>query len=213
MGRLICISGPDGVGKTTQINFLIENYKKENIIFEYKWLRFYHLFSLFVLALARLMKLSETIQIGKNEKIGYHYFEKSHLISFLYTITLYLDTLLLTFFKVYIPLNLFQKNLACDRFIYDTLIDLMISTGNYDIYKKKIGKLFLRLMPHRNETIFLIANVNTLKARREDVKFDKNIKLKNRLYQEIAIHLNIPVINADMDRTDINRQIMRILNE
>lgn len=158
ISRFICISGPDGTGKSTQVELLIDSLKEVGYHYEYRWLRFHHLLSLPLLAFARLIGLSEVKTLDSGEKIGYHYFYKSKIISFLYSILLLSDTAIYTTTKVYIPIYLFRKKIIYDRFIYDTLVDLMVSTGNYDIYKSNIGNLFLKLIPENTSAVMLIAN-------------------------------------------------------
>jgi thymidylate kinase len=212
-GKLICIIGPDGVGKSTQVNLLINNLKKSGKIFEYRWLRFHHLISIPILGIARLFKLSEFKTLKDGSQIGYHYFSRSKLISFIYSISLFLDTLIFTLIKVTIPITFLNKNLACDRFIYDTLVDLMISTGNYDIYNSMIGKLFLRLIPSNAKIFMILADEKTLKSRRNDVMYDKNITLKVHLYKKISEIFKISIINGKNSSEKINFEIMRLLNE
>ena len=71
--------------KSTQVNLLINYLKKKGVNSEYRWLRFHHFLSLPLLALARLLGLSEVKVLNNGEKIGYHYFYKSNLISTLYS--------------------------------------------------------------------------------------------------------------------------------
>lgn len=212
MNQLICIIGPDGTGKTTQINLLIENLKEKGLNYEYRWLRFYHFFSLPLLGLARLMGLSEVKILNNGEKIGYHYFYKSKLISRIYPVLLFIDTVIFTLIKVYFPMKILGKNIACDRFIYDTLIDIMISTKDYNIYKSKLGKFFLSLIPKDCNIIMLIADEKALKGRREDVFYDKNLILKINLYEQLAKYFEIPVIKAELPVKKIQNKIFELIN-
>ncbi|MDI6644164.1 MAG: hypothetical protein QME14_03825 [Methanobacteriaceae archaeon] len=211
--NLICISGPDGTGKTTQVNLLIKNLKEFGINYEYRWLRFQHFFSLPLLAFARLIGLSEVEKLENGDKIGYHFFYKSKIVSNIYILLIYLDTLFSTIFKVYIPIYIYRSHIACDRFVYDTLIDIMISTREYNLHKSIIGKLFICLIPKNSYILILITDENTLKSRRRDIRHDKNINLKIKLYKEIAKKYQITVFDANLAVNDINNQILRILNE
>lgn len=208
VGDLIYICGPDGAGKSTQAILLIENLKQRGMIFEYRWLRFHHFFSLPLLFIARLMGLSSVKTLKTGEKIGCHYFYKSNTISKLYPILLFLDTLLFTTIKLYIPKILFKKNILCDRFIYDTIVDVMISTGKDQFQHVKIMKLFLSLIPKDSKTILLVTNEEILKNRRNDIKFDRTIGLKIELYRKIASEFNIPLIDVNLSIEEVQKLIM-----
>lgn len=206
--RLICISGPDGTGKSTQASLLIESLKEAGIHYEYRWLRFHHLFSLPILGVARLLGLSEIVTLSNGERIGYHYFHRLRLISHLYKVSMFLDTLFFTIYKVYIPIIIFKKNLVCDRFIYDTLVDLMISTGDHQIYKSFIGDLLLRLIPDHSYIIIMLTDKKHLIGRREDLKYDKTLKLKINFYSDFSDKFNIPIIDANQPVGKIQQEFI-----
>lgn len=209
--RLICIIGPDGVGKTNQVTMLIDRLREKGINCEYKWLRFYHFFSSPLLAFARLMGLSEVKTLENGGKIGYHYFYKSRVISSLYLIFLFIDTLVLIIIKIYIPIKLFKKTIVCDRFVYDTIVDLMVSTRNYEIYKSKIGELFLGLIPKDSKIIMLVMDEEILKKRREDVMYDKTLNLRIKLYKKLAGEFGIPMIDASLPMEEVKKSLMRTI--
>ncbi len=194
---LICIIGPDGTGKTTQAKMLVKKLNEAGIKCKYRWLRFYHLFCLPLLAIARLMGLSEVETLDTGRKIGYHYFYKSKTISSLYSILLFIDTLFFTIIKAYVPLKIFKKTIVCDRFVYDTLVDLMVSTRNYNIYSSIIGRLFLSLIPKNSKIIMLIADEKILRKRRDDVMHDKTLNLRIKLYKKLSEEFGILMINTN----------------
>lgn len=212
-GKLIGIVGPDGTGKTTQVNRLIDRLRNEGVDCEYKWMRLNHFFSLPLLAYARLLGLSEIQILDSGSKIGYHYFYKSRAISSIYPVVLFFDTLFFAIIKLHIPLKLFRKNLICDRFIYDTLVDLMISTGNYKIYKSKIGELYLGLLPKNSTIIMMIAENDILRKRRDDVMHDKILDLKIKLYRTLSKEFDIPVIDANLSIDEIHEHLMGTIKQ
>ena len=172
-GKLICIIGPDGTGKTTQANLLVKYLRQQGIDCEYKWLRFHHFFSLPVLAVARLMGLSRVETLESGEMIGYHDFCKSKLISTIYSYALLIDTFVFTTLKVIILMKYFGKTIICDRFIYDTLVDLIISTQNSSLLNSNIAKHYVAIIPENCLTMALSSDEKTLRKRRENIKFDK----------------------------------------
>ncbi|MGI6078832.1 MAG: hypothetical protein ACOYCB_11880 [Fastidiosipilaceae bacterium] len=195
-GKLICIIGPDGTGKTTQANLLVEYLRQQGVDCEYKWLRFHHFFSLPVLAVARLIGLSrvETLESGK--KIGYHEFHKSKFISTIYPYALLIDTFVFTTLKVTIPMKYFGKTIVCDRFVYDTLVDLMISTKNSGLLNSNITKSYITIIPKNCLVMALSGDEKTLRDRREDIKYDKVLPQKIHYYDLICDVFDIPMIDA-----------------
>jgi len=209
-GELICLVGPDGVGKSTQAEILIDFFRKKGIEYDYKWARFYHFFSIPLLISARILGLSEFITLKDGAKIGYHYFYKSQMISFLYPYFLYMDILLFTITKIYLPL-INGKNIVCDRFVYDTIIDVMVSTNNQSFYKSKIAKMFLKLIPRKSTFIMLIADSDILRNRREDIKYDKTLDLKINYYSIVAKEFDIQYINASGSIEEVNNILKGLL--
>lgn len=207
ISKLICISGPDGTGKSTQVTQLLDSLEKRGYHYEYRWMRFHHLFSFPILGLARILSLSEVVTLDNGEKIGYHYFYKSRLVPGLYKATMLIDTLIFTIHMVYIPNKLLNRRLICDRFIYDTLIDLMISTGDHQIYESRTGKFLQALIPDQSNTIILLADEKQLTGRREDLTHDKTLGQKINFYSTISVKFNIPVIDASLSVKEVNKKI------
>lgn len=203
----VCIIGVDGTGKTTQAKLLIHKLTQENCIAEYRWVRFHHLFSLPLLFIARFLKLSEVQKIDENSEIGYHYFERSKIISFLYPYLLYIDTLIDVFLKIYIPI-LSGKLLVCDRFIYDTLVDVMVSTKNYDFLNSKLCTMYINLIPKNAIVLMLATEESILKGRRVDVFCDKTLPLRIKLYKQVSEYFSIPFIDASLNIDEIHEQIL-----
>ena len=70
-------------------------------------------------------------------KYGYHDFSCSKLVSFVFPILQYFDSRITLLFR--------KKNngvILYDRFVLDTLADLMVSTRHLNLHKTIIGRLF-----------------------------------------------------------------------
>lgn len=203
----ICIIGVDGTGKTTQAKLLLHKLNQGNYRAEYRWVRFHHLFSLPLLIIARFLKLSEVQKIDENNKIGYHYFERNKIISFLYPYFLYLDTIIDVFFKIYIPV-FSGKLLVCDRFIYDTLVDVMVSTKNYNFLNSKLCAMYVNLIPKNAIVLMLDTEESILRNRRVDVFSDKTLPLRIKLYKQVSERFSIPSIDASLNIDEIHEQTL-----
>src|SRR5664280_84573 len=181
----ICIMGIDGVGKTTHVNLIIEHLRGKGIKCQYKWLRFHHCFSLPLLAFCRVAGYTRVSTLGGIQKCSYHEFYRSEFISSVYPWVLFFDMFLFTSIKVYVPMIL-GKTIVCDRFVYDTMVDLAVATKNYDIYRKYIGRLFLKLIPKNSKFIMLTLDKPTIFLRRCELKDDLTFDERYALYVKLS---------------------------
>lgn len=209
--NLICIIGPDGTGKSTQAAHLLDTLRGQGIDCEYRWLRFNHLLSLPILIIARALGLSEVVTLSDGKKIGYHYYWKSKVISFIYPITMFLDTSLNYIVRVYLPIKLLKKTIVCDRFVYDTIVDIMISTGRSDPENWAFSNLFASIIPDSCMSILLTADAETLRERRNDVMQDKNLKDKIELYDKLGSKYGLVKVDSSLPIPKINKIIERVI--
>ena len=209
--KLICIIGPDGVGKTTQSKLLIKELEQRSIKSDYLWMRWNHKLSLPILALARILRLSKIVRLKCGKKIVYHFFNKNKSVSFIYQWTSLIDTLLSVIFKVYIR-SMKDTFLICDRYVYDVVVDLAISTRNPMLIKSVITRLFLSLAG-KSTVITLMASQELLRVRKYDVSEDDDLKLKIYLYKFLSKRYNIPIINAEKSIFEVHSNIMNVVGE
>jgi len=205
----ICITGIDGVGKTTHVNLILEHLRKKGIKCQYKWLRFHHLFSLPLLAFCRVAGYTRVSTLGGSQKCSYHEFYKSRLISTIYPWILFFDTLLFTTIKVYIPM-FFGTSIVCDRFVYDTLIDVAVATKDYEIYRKHVGKLFLKLIPKNAHFVMLNLDKSTIFSRRPELRDDNTFDERYSLYSVLSSRFKIKV---ERNYGNVNQVNSSILNK
>jgi energy-coupling factor transporter ATP-binding protein EcfA2 len=173
--RLICIVGPDGAGKSTQAELLIERLTDQGVDCEYRWFRFSHLLSLPVLAIARILGFSEMEELESGRAIGYHHFERSSVLSWLYPIVLLLDMIFAHISAIGIPRWFSNRTIVCDRFVHDTLVGVMISTHRWSFLDSLVGRLFLRLIPADAAVIVINGDEEILRSRRDDVREDETL--------------------------------------
>lgn len=175
----------------------------------YTWFRFFHFLSLPLLAYCRLVGL--TIYETKNEqRIGRHEFYRSKIISFLYPWVLFIDMLPMYFVKIFLPLC-FGYTIICDRFIYDTLADLMIDLNDSEIHKKIVGKLYLKLIPKNTKAVLLDLDESVIRERRKDLAGDQSLGMRRKVYQQIAKEFNISAIKNDATIEKVHEKIIKCL--
>lgn len=203
----ICITGIDGVGKTTHVNLILEHLREKGIKCEYKWLRFHHLFSLPLLAFCRVAGYTRLSTLGISQKCSYHEFYKSRFISAFYPWILFFDTFLFTTVKVYIPM-FFGTSIVCDRFVYDTLIDMSIATKDHEISKKPVGKLFIKLIPKNAHFVMLNLEKSIIFSRRPELKDDLTFDERYALYESLSSRFNIHVEENCDSMSQVNCSII-----
>lgn len=202
----ICIMGIDGVGKTTHVNLILEHLRKKGIKCQYQWLRFHHFLSLPLLAFCRIVGYTHVSTLG-GIKCSYHEFHKSKFVSRIYPWILFFDTFLSTTIRVYIPM-FFGICIVCDRFVYDTLIDLAIATKSNEIHEKFVGKLFLTMIPKNGKFVMLSLEKPLIFLRRPELKDDITFDERSILFKKFANLFSIHVVDNSGTLTSVNRLII-----
>ncbi len=190
--KLIFTTGIDGSGKTFLSKMLISELKKKGIPATYMWSRFNNITSKPLLAFCRLKGLNYYKQHDEII-IGYHDFEKSRIISWLFVFFQLIDVWLVTLFIIW-PKIRKGKVLICDRGVYDTLIDVMIDTKITKLYNSSVGKAFLMFLPESHKVFFILRESKRIHISRPDVRIDKNFDLRFRLYQACSKKFNWTVV-------------------
>lgn len=210
--RIVCIIGPDGAGKSTQARKLIDVLENRGVDCKYQWFGARHLLSLPLLAYARLVGLSEVKQLESSRQIGYHYFERSRFVSTLYPLLLLMDTFLMYITRILFPLIILNKSIVCDRYVHDILISLMISINDDTLYRSFVGRLFFRMVPDESLVVVLLADEETLRPRRDDVREDETLSRMIELYKKIATSQNLQILRADQPPERIHDELLRFID-
>jgi thymidylate kinase len=206
--RFIYISGCDGTGKSTQAKLLLKQMEALKMRPAHLWLRYPYVLSLLLLAYARWRGYSWYEKTGQIRH-GYWDFRRSWLLRVVLPWLLWLDTLLMALFKVYVPLWL-GRTIVCERFTLDALVDLVVATNDVEMFRRLPGKLYLRLIPRPAAIIVLDLDAATIRARREDLQVDKRLEARLELFRHLAAHWSLPVLSSQIPITELNRHIREI---
>ena len=189
--KIIFIIGVDGAGKTLYTNMLLEKLRKDGIDAVHVWSRYNNFISKPLLGLTRLTGHNYK-EYHDGVEFGYHDFGRSKLLSYLFISLQIIDLNLATFFKIKRRVKN-NRVLVCDRGPYDTMVDVMLDTGNTYL-SKKIIKLFLITLPEKHVTLLINRPVEKIFQDRKEMKHDRTLPRKDLLYTKCCNYFNWKVI-------------------
>jgi thymidylate kinase len=211
--RLICFSGIDGSGKTVHALRTLQDLNKSDRKWRYLWFGTPYFISFPFMALCRFLNLTSRYQVTDKLIVSEHQYYRNKTIALLWPWIQFVDLLTYTFFEVWLPIWA-KTSIVCDRFVHDTLIDVMADVDDELLPKKPVGKLILRLRPKNTITFFLDVNVKDAYQRRPDVPNLRYLTRRMNLHNAIRAILNeeVTVVNADQPFIRVQERIMAELN-
>ena len=198
---LICFTGIDGSGKTTHANLLIKALRKRGHPCTYVWAAERPIFSYIFYGLTRLLgywrEIKRDAYMDPLELAPPGIRDKFNLVWLCF---LFLDFQIKTLFKVRIPL-FFKKIVICDRYVYDLLMELMLSRQ----YSDRFCKLLLQTLPKPRVT-FLMDVSEKLAHERHGVSANI-LRRKRNAYLILARNFGFYVLKTNESLFSNNRLI------
>ena len=201
---LICFTGVDGSGKTTHAKYLWKSLQHKGYSSNYTWAGSKPVFSYLFLGITRMLGYWKTVKKGDwmdpLEKAPRKVREG---LGVLYRLLLYIDFEITTSIKIRIPLSS-GKIVICDRYVYDLIMELMLS----NLYTTKYGKLLLRTIPSPKKVFFADAQLDLIIQRRPDSN-QQRVLAKRNIYRKLAQALGFRIIDTLMTFETNQEQIRR----
>ncbi len=210
-GRLICLSGVDGVGKTTHAKLLVQTLRAAGRPSRYVWLRYTHYVSLAVLAVARLLGLTR-YQTINGVRYGSWEFHRNRVIAAVFPWTVLIDMAAKSAGSLYWRLWRGEWVVA-DRFVPDILVDLMVATARRDLHRHLVGRLFRGLIPAGARIVILDVAEDDLRARRPDLVHEPSLRVRRQLYLDLAAADGLPVLRVDGGIEQVEAQLQQLVLE
>ena len=224
---LIAISGVDGSGKTTYAAILSEILDLCELRKRIVWSRVGS--SNFLKPFSKMAQIFYNLKTGKglkknsdnleeSEARRKDLFGKSSVTKLLGVHLLLLEMLWQYSFKVALPL-LQKKVVICDRYIYDTLVDITTRYGiNPNDFEGKLFRKILTALAPKPDIAYVLFIPHREAIRREkaDLRISQLVKHQISTYREIAGGFNLIQINTSGKKgpTDIaNEMIYEILTK
>jgi thymidylate kinase len=193
-GQFIYIAGCDGTGKSTQAELLMQRLSVQGVKAQHVWMRFPFFFSLPLLAYARWKRYS-----WHEERDGMHHgywdFRRSWLLRRAFPWIFLLDAAIVALLRIYLPIWR-GENVVCERFVLDMLADLIVACDDPALLNKPPGAWFIKLIPHRANTVILELDAETIRTRRPDLKTDCKLEARLQAFRRIARNGAYPLISS-----------------
>ena len=125
----------------------------------------------------------------------HQYYKNKALVSIWPWIQL-LDLSLIVLLRVYLPV---WRGIVvvCDRFVPDTIVEVMTDIRDATLTNKTVGKLFLSLIPPFAAIIRLDVTANTAFSRKKDVPDIRFLQVRRKNYDVISKRLCLRTVMAE----------------
>ena len=184
--RIVVVSGVDGSGKSTIIGGLERVLRASGYSTCTPWLRYNHYLTRGVLGVARWVGLTRYETRGGRRVVGYHEFHRWPLLSAMFVVSTFLDTLAASVAKVYIPAYLLRRIVICDRWVPDILVDVAMDTGRRTLNQGAVWKAFWLLIPRQAKTFVVTRDASDLLDCREANRLDRNFTARLKMYGDLC---------------------------
>lgn len=209
-GFLICFTGIDGTGKTTLSKELVKSLKEREIECKYVYARLTPIISKPFMVIGRLIFLRggnifENYSDYSNTKRTA--IEHNSFLSRIYQQILLFDYFFQVFFKVKIPL-IFNKNIVCDRYIYDTVITDLSVDMNYST-DKVINMLdnLLRFFPEPDTTFLIDVPEEIAYQRKNDTPSIEYLKERRGIYLNVGNKYKMVILDGSKKLEELQCEI------
>jgi len=193
--NVYAIVGPDGAGKTTIARAIMNRLARRGVRTWIAWMRSPRIVTLGVLGITRLSKLSRTVRMGDHDDVITDLSRHPFLLH-LYSWSVTFDYFLGYLGKVTLPKRLLRRTVFCDRFAWDTLVDLgLISGVDEGFLQFPQGQILLDLA-RRHRSVLVTASLEELIRRKPILSLDPRLARRLRLYTWLADRFGLGQVDS-----------------
>ena len=193
--KVYAIIGPDGSGKTTIARVIAARLAEAGVRTRIAWMRSPRIVTLGVLGMLRLARLAKTVRMGDHDDVLID-LKRHPLLMHLYAWSITFDYFLGYLGKVTIPRRLLRRAVICDRFAWDTLVDLGLTSGlDEGFLEFPQGRILLDLAK-KHGGVLVIASPEELLRRRPILSLDPRLPRRLRLYAELAGRFGLGTVDS-----------------
>lgn len=206
----ICFTGIDGSGKSTQAKNLVKNLSRNGVKSKYVYARLVPIIFRPLLVVGNLLFL-------RSKNINNDYENRLHtkkntlkrhiFLSKLFYKIMSFDYLIQLLYKIKLPL-LLNRNIVCDRYIYDTIItDIAVDMGYSEDKIFDLIERSLSILPTPDIVFLIDLPEEVAYKRKTDIPSIEYLRDRRKYYLSVADKFNMIKINVDGGIKDIARKI------
>src|SRR5436305_3408269 len=194
-GSIYAIVGPDGAGKTPAARDMVSRLLRRGIRARVSWMRSPRIVTLAVIGVLRLARLAKTVRLGGHDDV--HIDLRGHRVLLnLYAWSITFDYFLGYFGKVTLPRRLLRRAIICDRFAWDTLVDLGLASGlDEGFLDMPQGQILLGLAK-KHGGLLVTASPEELVRRKPILSLDPRLQRRLSLYLEFDRLIGLGLIDS-----------------
>lgn len=209
-GATICLSGNDGVGKTTQALLLRRHLEQSGLKTAVIWGRWPALFSYAPIFIGKLLRLNKKVVMNSNGAARtVHDYQKMTPIAMCWGLSMLFDAILFKLVKVN-ALKLMHDVVILDRFLPDILVDIVYETRKLDILGTYLGKVYLNVANRLAANLILDAPEAVTFGRKNEVSMSE-LQVKRRIYWKVATGSKSDLVMATDNLFRTHEKILRSL--
>lgn len=163
--RLIAFIGPDGAGKSTQAELLVNYFQSNKTKVRKVWIRSPHTLAYLLSRLFMKIGIYRTVSNPFGRQLKVPAVHTNWWFRLFWSMIELVSVLPLILFRVYIPLFL-GYTLIADRYLVDTVVTIAYFLNDLGFSKSRTAKLLLCFIPKNTVFIHLDSDYSTILKRR-----------------------------------------------
>jgi thymidylate kinase len=204
--KVVCLVGGDGTGKTAHAKKIVTDLNKSGAKCRYVWFGQPYLLSYPFMFFCNKLGYTQNHVLPNKIVCQEHQYYRNRALTLVWPWIQLFDLAVLVLSRVYLPVWR-GTTVVCDRFIYDTLVELMADTDDRELYRKTAGKLILSLKPAFALIIRLNVKAQMAFERKNDVPDVRFLRVRRDNYEIIGRQFKIKTINAEQPFDFVHHEI------